>query len=170
MRIEIVPLEEIVLEKGTIALGDDKTVIEKVLGQGTQTGDRHYYFNANMAIDYNSNNQVEFIEFLGGIDGELHPLIYNVPVFETEAEELAKLLCEKNGSEGNDLENGYSLSFSSISIGVYRETTPKAVQEMIDEMKGLGISTDDNDDVRIEWRKANHWATIGVGIQDYYRK
>ena len=32
-----------------------------------------------------------------------------------------------------------------------------------------GIPTENNEDVAEEMRKANHWATIGVGVVGYYQ-
>lgn len=40
---------------------------------------------------------------------------------------------------------------------------------MIEEMEADGISTEDNEDVIADMRRANHWATIGVGIKGYYQ-
>ncbi len=170
MRIEIIPLEKVIFNGVSVSLCADMSAVEAAIGKGQKAGNRFYHLNTNIAIDYNADNRVEFIEFLAGIDGELHPTIYGVPAFETDAEALANLLREKNGPEVNDFENGYSLSFLNISIGVYRETTPKAVKEMIDEMKAAGIPTDGNEDIEIETRKAHHWATIGVGVKGYYNR
>ena len=109
-----------------------------------------------MAIDYSDDNTVEFIEFLGGIDGFLHPVIYGVSAFDTLANELVKLLQQKNDGEIDEAEQGYSYTFLNISVGVYRETRPSDVMEMIEEMKAHGISVEDNEDVIAEMRKANH--------------
>ena len=42
--------------------------------------------------------------------------------------------------------------------------------EMIEEMKADGISVEDNEDVAQDMRRANHWATIGVGVAGYYQR
>ena len=59
--------------------------------------------------------------------------------------------------------------FSNISIGVYREIRPADVLEMMEEMKADGIPTEDNEDLAADMRRANHWATIGVGVAGYYQ-
>lgn len=123
-----------------------------------------------MAIDYGDDNTVEFIEFLGGIDGSLHPVIYGVSAFDTAADELADLLRQKNGGEIDDSEQGYSLCFLNISVGVYREIRPSDVTEMIEEMQSDGIPVENNEDIASEMRRADHWATIGVGVAGYYRR
>ena len=55
MITEIYPLEKIVINGDEIYLGMERAAV----------GARNYYFNGEMAIDYNSN-KVEFIEFLAG--------------------------------------------------------------------------------------------------------
>ena len=79
------------------------------------------------------------------------------------------------GMERSAVENAIgtgqiTYSFLNISIGVYREIRPLDVMEMIEEMKADGILTEDNEDVIADMRRANHWATIGVGIRGYYQR
>lgn len=123
-----------------------------------------------MAIDYGPDGTVEFIEFLGGIDGALRPEIYGVSAFDTAADALADLLRQKNGEAAADPEQGYSLAFLNLSVGVYRELRPSDVQEMMEEMKADGIPVEKNPDVTVDLRKANHWSTIGAGAAGYYLK
>ncbi len=170
MKTEITPLEKVTFDGVSVPLGADMSAVEAAIGKGEQVGNRFYYFDTNIAIDYDADNRVEFIEFLAGIDGKLHPTIYGVPAFETDADALAELLRDKNGDEIDDFENGYCLSFLNISVGLYREATPESVNEMIDEMKADGIPTDGNEDVAQELRKAHHWATIGIGVKEYYKR
>ena len=40
---------------------------------------------------------------------------------------------------------------------------------MIEEMKADGIPTEDNEDLAADIKRANHWATIGIGVAGYYR-
>ncbi|MDE6231744.1 MAG: hypothetical protein K2M60_00140 [Lachnospiraceae bacterium] len=170
MNVEIYPLDKVVIDGVPIHLGAEQTVVETAIGKGQPEGKRCYYYNSNMAIDYSADKKVEFIEFLGGIDGYLHPQIYGVSAFDTYAEELVKILTQKNNGKVDDSEQGYSFAFLNISVGVYRETRPSDVEEMIEEMKANGISTDNNEDVENEMRKANHWATIGIGVAGYYQQ
>ena len=170
MNIEIYPLEKIVVDGVSIYLGMDQSAVETAIGKGQLIGKRYYYFDNDMAIDYSENKTVEFIEFLGGIDGSVHPVIYGISAFDTLADELDSLLRQKNDGEINDLEQGYSFAYLNISVGVYRERRPSDVMEMIEEMKADGIPTEDNEDVAAEMRKADHWATIGVGVAGYYQR
>jgi len=169
MNVEIFPLEKVVIDGISIYLGMDQSAVEAAIGKGRLAGDRYYYCDNDMAIDYSDDKTVEFIEFLGGIDGSLHPVIYGVSAFDTFADELTDLLRQKNNGEIDDSEEGYSFAFLNISVGIYRETKPSDVMEMIEEMKADGIPTEDNEDVVAEMRKANHWDTIGVGVAGYYQ-
>lgn len=169
MHIEIYPLEKVIIDRVPIYLGMDQSAIEAAIGKGQLTGKRYYYYNNEMAIDYSVNKTVEFIEFLGGIDGSVHPVIYGISAFDAAADELTSLLRQRNNGEIDDSEDGYSFAFLNISVGVYRELRPSDVMEMIEEMKADGIPTEGNEDVARELRKANHWATIGAGIAGYYQ-
>ena len=109
------------------------------------------------------------MEFLGGIDGALHPLIYGISVFDSLADEVANILCEKNAGEIVDAKHGYLYADKKLSVGVYRETTPEDISEMIEDMKSSGVQIDGNEDISEELKKANHWATIGIGVAGYYK-
>lgn len=170
MYIEIHPLEKVVIDGVSIYLGMEQSAVEAAIGKGRLAGKRYYYFNNDMAIDYSDNKTVEFIEFLGGIDGSIQPVIYGVSAFDTPADELASLLRQKNDGEIDDSEQGYSYAFLNISVGVYREIRPSDVMEMIEEMKADGIPAENNEDVAAEMRRADHWAAIGAGVAGYYQR
>lgn len=169
MNIEIYPLEKVVIDGISIYFGMDQPAVETAIGKGQPIGKRHYYFDNDMAIDYSDDGKVEFIEFLGGIDGSLHPVIYGFPAFDTPADELVSLLRKKNDGKIDDSEQGYSYAFLNISVGVYRETRPSDAMEMIEEMEADGRPAGDNEDMAQEMRKADHWSTIGAGVAGYYQ-
>ena len=168
MNIEIYPLEKILVDQVAICLGMEKSIVDAAIGNGQLIGNRCYYFNNEMAIDYN-DNKVEFIEFLGGIDGMLKPTIYGISAFEAQADDLFEVLKKQNNGMVGDHENGYSYQFENISVGVYREAVPQEVEEMIEEAASFGNPMSD-DEIRYEIKRANHWATIGVGIAGYYKR
>ena len=97
MSIEIYPLEKVVIDGIAIHLGMEQSAVESAIGKGQLVGNRCYYFNSEMAIDY-SNNKVEFIEFLGGVNGMLKPAIYGISAFETQSNDLFEVLKEKNNA------------------------------------------------------------------------
>ena len=168
MNIQIYPLDKIVFDNISICFGMEKSAVELAFGAGEAIGDRYYYFNSEMAIDYREN-KVDFVEFLAGIDGKLKPTIYGVSAFDVNAAELVDVLKANNNGEICDDENGYSYSFSNISIGVYREALPDEIEEMIEEAKSDGSPMSD-DDIQYEMKRANHWATIGCGNIGYYQR
>lgn len=168
MSIEIYPLEKVVIDGIAIHLGMEQSAVESAIGKGQLVGNRCYYFNSEMAIDY-SNNKVEFIEFLGGVNGMLKPAIYGISAFETQSNDLFEVLKEKNNGMIGDTENGYFYQFQNISIGVYREAVPNAVEEMIKEAADFGSPMTD-EEIQYEMKRANHWATIGIGVTGYYQR
>lgn len=170
MSIQMIPLEKVVIDGVLISFGMKRDAVENAIGRGERVDDRYYYKNGELAIAYDREKRVEFVEFLGGIDGTLRPEIDGISVFEADADAFAAWLKEKNGGEWMDAERGYSYQFEKISVGVYRETTPTDVTEMIAEMQADGIPTEGNEDVAEEMRKAMHWATVGAGVAGYYRR
>ena len=160
MSIEIFPLDKVVIDGVAIYLGMEQAAVEAAIGKGEVIGNRCYYFNSEMAIDY-INNKVEFIEFLCGIDGMLKPEIYGISAFETQANDLFEVLKKQNNGVTGDTENGYSYQFQNISVGVYREAIPKATS--------FGNPMTD-DEIQYEMKRANHWTTIGVGFAGYYQR
>ena len=169
MNIKIIPLDKVEIDGSVISLGMKKEIVEKTIGKGELTGERYYYYNSEMAIDYDSDDKVEFIEFLGGIEGSLKPTIYNISAFDINADTLVEILKRNNDGDIDYEEQGYSYVFLNISVGIYRESIPTNILEMIEEMKADGVSIEDNEDLKFEKKKAEHWAAIGIGVDGYYR-
>lgn len=168
-KIKIIPLVGIEIDDIKIALYSSREDIKKLLGEPYSTWDGSmYYFNNELRFDFDDNGKVEFIEFLGAIDGELQPVIYDVPAFQSKADILYNILKEENCGDIDDSENGYSYAFLNISVGVYRPSISGDVEEMIKEAEEDGEPMDESE-IEEERRKADYWATIGIGIEDYYR-
>ena len=168
MNIQIYPLDMIIFDNISIHFGIEKSAVELALGKGQPIGNRYYYFKNEMAIDYLENKAV-FVEFMGGVDGKLKPVIYGVSAFDIDAAELLAVLKANNNGEMCDDENGYSYQFSKISIGVYREVLPDQITEMIEEAKRFGNPMSD-DEIQYKMKRANHWVTIGCGSVGYYQR
>ena len=167
MQALIYPHDKVVIENMDICLEMDKDSLFNLLGKGkSHDGKRYYYFDSELAIDFDDKNKVTFIEFLAGIDGQFQPVIYGVPAFEVEADDLLRTLKKYNNGEIYDNDNGYSYSFLEIDVGIYRQFLP---EEVIEEAKCNNIPLDDVD-VIDDLRKALHWATIGIGEKNYYRQ
>lgn len=167
-QVIIKPLVGIEWGDKAVSLGSPLSSVTAVLGEAEIIyGNHYYYYDSNLRVDLDSNGNVEFIEFLAGIDGDIHPQIYGVSAFEIDADELTQILTEKNNGDIDDSENGYSYGFLNISVGVYRESIPEDVRQMIEEAKEEGEPMDE-EEIEYETRKAVHWATIGIGVKDYY--
>lgn len=52
MNIEIYPLEKVVIDGVAIYFGMEQSAVEASIGKGQLVGNRHYYFNDELAIDY----------------------------------------------------------------------------------------------------------------------
>lgn len=168
MKFEVKPLDGIYWDNKTIKLGDKKDVVESELGKPEVFDNVYYYFDSELSFHFNKEGNVEFIEFLAGIDGKIQPIIYGESAFNILADELYTILERNNNGEIDDSENGYSIAFKNISTGIYRDAIPSSVDEMIKEMKNAGIDTDNNENIEIEKKNALHWATLGIGCKGYY--
>lgn len=168
MNIVLNPLEGAVIGGKEIPFYTAKETVRQLLGEPEIVQGIYYYYDSELRLDFNERGELIWIECLGGIDGVLRPEIYGVSAFDTDADALCALLTEKNQGEIDDSEDGYSYGFLEISVGVYRDSTPEAVEESAAEAAECGESIDP-DDYAEEMRIASHWATIGIGIRDYYR-
>ena len=166
--IVITPLKSVRIGGSEIRLGYTLNEIKSEIGEPESLHKNSiYYFGNELRVDFGTDGKAEFIEFLGGTDGALQPIIYGVPAFKTSADELYKLLAEKNGGAIDDSENGYSYAFLNISVGVYRESILENVEEMISEAERGGFPMS-AEDIAAERKKAEFWATIGIGRTGYY--
>lgn len=129
-KIEVNPLAGIVFNDIEIKLGADENDVKAALGEPYSVWKNSlYYFKNELRFDFGKDG-AEFIEFLGGIDGELQPTIYGVPAFQTGADKLYEILRQQNNGGIDDSESPYSYGFLESSVGVYREIAPEDVQEM----------------------------------------
>lgn len=167
MKIELYPKEKVTFDGRALSFGMSREDAEVLLGTGVPVGDRVYYFQNEVAVSYGVNG-VEFVEFLGGLDGCLKLSVYGASVFETEAEALVALLREKNGAAKERTENGFGYTFYGLGVGLYREAIPEDVEEMIREAASFGNPMSD-EEIAYEMAKANRFATIGIAAPEYYK-
>ena len=166
MIAEIYPLEKVIIDGITIYLKTERSEVEALIGKSQKIGKRYYYFNGEIAIDYNEN-KVEFIEFLGGVDGICQPIIYGTFAFGSLADKLIEILKKQAHEKCCEMENGHFYCFPNIGIGVYREAVPKEIEEMIAEAAVFGNPLS-ADEIEYEGKRANHFAAIGIGVNGYY--
>lgn len=167
MLFTILPLKGIQWDNQNILLGSTKEDVEAKLGQPEIVDNSYYYFNSELRLDFSEKNELEFIEFLAGHNGDIQPTIYGIQAFQVSADELYHTLENHNSSDIIDNENGYSFAFPNIGIGIYRESTPNDVIDLITEMKELGIDVTENPNIEEEQLKASHWATISLASSNY---
>ena len=80
---------------------------------------------------------------------------------------LYRILADHNTGNIMDNEHGYSFAFPNIGIGIYRESVPGNVSDLISELEKLGINVAGNSDVKEEQLKSSHWATISLASSNY---
>ena len=165
--IRLFPLIGMEFNGISIRFGHNRAEMEKLLGVPERThNSRGYYFNGELALDFDGADKLEFIEFLGGAGGGLSPELYGVPVFETDADEMLNLLAEHG--EVVDQDGGYTVAVPKLSLGLYREITPSDVEEMVREMARMDVTALGEFNLDAEQRRASHWETVGIGRENYY--
>ena len=158
MKTVIKPQEGIETENGMIRFGMSKAeVMENPEIRASVTDNE-------LRIDYDADGTVNFIEFS---EGNLRPELYGISVFDSTAYKIIDIL-RKNGGEPIEIENGHTIIFPEISVGLYRERTPDAVKKDAEELKRMGIS--DEAYISEETEKANRLTTVGFGIKEYYKE
>ena len=171
-RIEIIPLDGIEIEGlGNIKLGQSKLAIEKLLGKGSPHSNtkQSFYDNYEFRLDFDKNDNIEFIEFIYGPYPERTKLqIYGIDPFEIGGDQLIELLTQKNNGDIDLSEADFSFGFLNISVGIWRQFTEKDVLEEIEEMKKQGEFEDNKIELEEDLSKSRNFWTIGIGIKNYY--
>lgn len=167
MKVIINPLENIESDGKKIPLGCTREFVEGVLGKPSVMESSYYYFDNEIRFDFDRDNKLEFIEFLGGADGFLQPEIYGINPFTESADKVYEILAEHNNGDVDDSENGYSYAFVETGIGIYRRNTPEDVDLYAENCRQVGESLS-VEEYEYEYRCADHWSTIGLGRKGYY--
>jgi hypothetical protein len=115
------------------------------------------YFENELQISYDDNNQVEFIEFSGR--GSQFTTVYldNIEVFKTPAKQLINTIEQLRLAEYDktDEEIPFSYVFRNIDLAVWRQVVPD-----LDE---------DKEEIP-EIEEGKYFWTIGIGSKGYYTK
>ncbi len=166
MTIELVPLKGVVIDSKEINFNDNTDKIIESLGEPEyrQESDKTiklFYYSNELRFDINKeNNKLEFIEFLGGYEGKLKPILYGVNVFSTLADELVNII-EKH--DMNVLsEDDISKVFINSSISLWRELTPTIYEN---EIKASDYS---NEEIEAFKQRALRWERVGIGYKGYF--
>lgn len=165
---KLLPLVGMEWNGQSIRFGDGRETVEAILGAPQTARSSCYYFENELRFDFDAAGSLEFIECLGGPDGAVQPEIYGTKAFQRKADELLELLTVRNDGPIDDREAEYSYAFLNISVGICRDTTPADVEEMVRELSRIDLTTLGHVNLEEENRRANHWATVGIGRKGYY--
>ena len=155
----------------TLNFGCDREKAAVLLGAAEETrGGRCYYRGGELALDFDGEGRLEFIEFLGGPEGVLRPELYGKDVFDCDADELLELLTEHNGPDVDENEAPYCYALRGLSVGLYREVAPEDIDAMLREMCRMDLTRvgEIGMDMEAEQNKAHRWAAVGIGKENYY--
>ena len=168
-QIMLFPLIGVEWDGMSLRFGQSEAEVSAVLGQPeTVRGKRRYYFDGELALDFDGEGRLEFVEFLAGPEGSLRPDLYGWDVFAADADELYALLAERNGPDIDDGEAPYGCALRRLSIGLYREIAPDDVTAMLKEMCNMDLTQLGGLDIGAEKEKAHHWGCVGIGKKNYY--
>ena len=112
------PLEGIILDDKKILMGMSKSEVISLLGNADIWESCYYYFDNELAIDFDESDKVQFIDFLGGKNGCIKPYIYGMAAFDSNADDLVEVLKSHNSDRIEDDGNGYSVNWK-----VYKNDT-----------------------------------------------
>lgn len=146
------------------------TELREILGDPSkQFNNELYYDELELHIDLDENGQVEFIEsIMGPFPKRTEVSIDGINPFKTQAGLLVEKLSELNNGFVDKSEAEYGYSFLEKSIGLYRSSTVKDIEEMIEEMKADNNYVNNEEDVLYELEKSKYFWTIGIGLKGYY--
>ena len=150
MDIKLILLEKMILDGKEIRLGEKKQAVISVLGEPEHIHEnygggswRHYYFDSELALDFDQNDCLEFIEFLGGHYGKLKPYIYDISVFDA----IQNLFPDRN--------KDFVVSISENEIAIVKEVEKGTTTSQIEDFARSIIDT----------LMSEHYvqSTIGIG-------
>jgi hypothetical protein len=179
IRIVLLPLMGIIINENiNITLGSKMEELKNLIGIPNLIMDNKlYYHEFDARFDFNEQDELEFIEFIGGPFTEKVELsIYGVNPFKIPAMDLVDILVE-HSSNIDDSDADLSYAFLDISVGIFREENEKMVKESFEELeneseelKMAGRYERIKKDLEMDLEKSRYFWTIGIGIENYYTK
>lgn len=167
--IELIPLTGAVIGEHRVNFGDEKAAVLRTFKIAKEEDETLYLDDYELEISFDQSNRVSFIESVHGAKAAaLRPRIGQCAFFQQPAVEVLAFLNELNQSEGCFNEDtGYS--FSTISAGCYRPSTPEEIEAEIDLMKQEGSYEENRDWLDEDLSLAHYFETVGIGVEGYYR-
>lgn len=169
MKVLLFLSEKLVFPDGDMPFGADKQTVDALLGKAQIVRGRHYYGESDIAVEFDDRGGMSSVEFLSGLSGPVQPILDGRALFELSADALVEMLLQKDGDGATD-DGGYTYTFPNIGIALYREMTENDLDEMRREMIADDIDPDKNSDFAADAQKAEHFATICIGMPEAQRK
>ena len=172
MDIEIFPLKGIRVDGSLeIDFGIKRDVLKNILGNPDSGEIKCFYNRLEARLDFDKNDELEFIEFINGPYCENIKLsIYGINPFETPADELVKILTKNGNNNVDDYEAKLAYYFLDISVGIWRAIDEETMKEDIIELKKCGEYEKNKKALEKDLIKSKYFWTIGIGIKNYYNK
>lgn len=117
MRVfEITPHEGV----GPIKLGMSRADVVACFGTPEHLSASRVWYHSGFAIDFDENQQVEFIEL--ATSGEFKAIYKNLNLHEIPADQAVEAILQDDVYDKNDPELGHSYIFKSLQLSLWRET------------------------------------------------
>lgn len=164
MKIELKPLEGIIVHGEKVALGADIKTIPSILGQADKIDNTYYYLESNIAVHTNDNS-IEYIEF--SFNDIFEVILNGINVFTTKKVIILEELKRQNENKIKEEENHHTYTFHDISVNIGCEITEKEAMEIINEAKAEGVYEDIQEEIENDIFMSKYISTIGLGVKDY---
>lgn len=168
--IFLIPLEGAIVNNAKILFQLPKEEIVNLIGEPNEIIDNQYFYNdLDFRLDFDDNNQLEFMECQGPYSETSDFKLYDINPFALSDDELIQLLNEKNNGEVDDFEAPNSYSFMEVSVGIWRASSPSDIEDTIAEMKKNNEYNNSEAIMLQELEKSRHFWSIGIGRENYYK-
>ena len=119
---------------GPVAIGMNRSQVHSVLGQPELVvpgPDERHWFLSGLAVDFDPLGQVEFIEVARS--PVFRALFRGTALREVPAGDAVKLVSREDSVDQNDPEFGYSFSFRTLRLSLWRGSIPDEGQAEFDD-------------------------------------
>lgn len=154
-----------------IRFGDSQKRIAEVFGAPEDTsGNTLMYRKNQLQFTFNEQGAVEFIDFLRGSDDTIHPVIFGLDVFNTDADKVIAALEENSCAMEEDC---LQYTFFDLSINLMRGGKAGDLENFITELEEDCIDPESEfgkEQIAREEEQIHFCQCIGLGTKGYYNK
>ena len=147
---------------GQIKLGMEREEVYKVLDKRGEDNATIEWIR-NYHIEYR-NDKVVFIEIPNSVSDDYFVLYQGVDVFKTEAKLLVRHITEYGKYEETDQELGYTYSFPSLGIGLWRPSIFEYEMLLHKEFRDMP------EEIQLDQMKYLYFESACAFTPDYYPK